>query len=115
MDFENILALTPIIGGIFYQKTKGINYWIREGILKPSPHALFSLRRIDFDSIVAACATWQDENTLLLTWRFIETMHGDSLICIFDQDKLTIKFRFSVASLQTIPDDRVEISGQMMA
>lgn len=95
--------------------TNGMNYWIRKGNLKPAPHSLFSLRRIDFDSIVAASATWQNENTLLLTWRFIETVHGDSLTCIFDGDQLIIKFLFSVARLQNKPDDRPDISGTMMA
>ena len=95
--------------------TNGMNYWIRKGNLKPAPHSLFSLRRIDFDSIVAASATWQGENTLLLTWRFIETVHGDSLTCIFDGDQLNIKFLFNVARLQNKPDDRPDISGTMMA
>lgn len=93
--------------------TNGMGYWIRKGNLKPAPHSLFSLRRIDFDSIVAASATWQNENTLLLTWRFIETVHGDSLTCIFDEDKLTIKFLFSVNRLQNKPDDRKDINGRM--
>jgi len=94
--------------------TNGINYWIREGNLKPLPHSLFSLRRIDFDSIVAASATWQDEKTLLLTWRFIETVHGDSLTCIFNDDKITIKFLFSLARLQNKPDDRPDITGKLV-
>ncbi len=95
--------------------THGMNHWIREGNIKPLPHSLFSLRRIDFDSIVAASATWQNENTLLLSWRLIETVHSDSLTCVFDKDKITIKFLFSVARLQNKPDDRADISGQMMA
>ncbi len=93
--------------------TNGINHWIREGNEKPRPHSLFSLRRIDFDSIVAASATWQDEKTLLLTWRYIETVHGDSLACTFDDDKLTIKFLFSVNRLQHKPDDREAVRGRM--
>jgi hypothetical protein len=93
--------------------TGGMNYWIREGNIKPSPHSLFSLRRIDFDSIVAATATWQNENTLILTWRFIETVHGDCLTCIFDDNKVTIKFLFSVNRLQNKPDDRADIKGKM--
>lgn len=95
--------------------TNGMGYWIRKGNLKPSPHSLFSLRRIDFDSIVAASATWQSGNTLLLTWRFIETVHGDSLTCIFDGDAITIKFLFSVNRLQKKPDDRADITGKMIA
>lgn len=91
--------------------TNGINHWIRKGNIKPSAHSLFSLRRIDFDSIVAASATWQNENTLLMTWRLIETTHNDCLTCIFDEDKLTIKFQFSLARLQNKPDDRPDITG----
>ena len=94
--------------------TNGINHWIREGNLKPLPHSLFSLRRIDFDSIVAASATWQDEKTLQLTWRFIETVHGDSLTCIFDDDKITLKLLFSLARLQNKPDDRPDITGKLV-
>jgi len=93
--------------------TNGINHWIRKGNLKPSAHSLFSLRRIDFDSIVASSATWQNENTLLLTWRFIETVHGDSLTCIFDGDKITIKPLFSVNRLQGKPDDRKDLTGKI--
>lgn len=91
--------------------TNGINNWIRKGNYKPSAHSLFSLRRIDFDSIVAASATWQSENTLLLTWRYIETAHGDSLTCVFDGDKVTLKPLFSVNQLQNKPDDRADIHG----
>jgi CubicO group peptidase (beta-lactamase class C family) len=94
--------------------TNGINNWIRKGNLKPSAHSLFSLRRIDFDSIVAASAGWQNDNTLLLTWRFIETVHGDSITCLFDNDKITIKFLFSVNRLQNKPDDRSDITGRTM-
>ncbi|MDB5135921.1 MAG: hypothetical protein JWP37_2524 [Mucilaginibacter sp.] len=94
--------------------TNGINNWIRKGNLKPSAHSLFSLRRIDFDSIVAASAGWQNDNTLLLTWRFIETVHGDSITCLFDNDKLTIKFLFSVNRLQNKPDDRSDITGRVI-
>ncbi len=94
--------------------TNGWNNWIRKGNLKPSAHSLFSLRRIDFDSIVAASAAWQDEKTLLLTWRFIETVHGDQLTCIFEEDKLTIQFLFSVNRLQNKPDDRPDITGTLV-
>jgi hypothetical protein len=94
--------------------TNGMGYWIRKGNYKPSAHSLFSLRRIDFDSIVAASATWQDDKTLLLTWRFIETVHGDQLTCIFDEDQLTIKFLFSVNRLQEKPDDRADVTGKMI-
>ena len=92
--------------------TSGLNHWIRKDNLKPSAHSLFSLRRIDFDSIVAAAFGWQTDNTLVLTWRYIETVHGETFTCVFDGDKLTIKPLFSVNRLQGKPDDRADITGQ---
>jgi CubicO group peptidase (beta-lactamase class C family) len=94
--------------------TNGANSWIRKGNLKPSAHSLFSLRRIDFDSIVAASFGWQNDNTLLLTWRYIETVHGDSFTCVFDGDKITIKPLFSVNRLQGKADDRADIGGMLV-
>ncbi|HYW94429.1 MAG TPA: serine hydrolase [Bacteroidales bacterium] len=93
----------------------GINSWIRKGNYKPRPHSLFSLRRIDFDSIVAASATWKDEKTLVLTWRFIETVHGDTLTCIFDDDNVIISFLFSIARLRIGKDDRKPVRGLVSA
>ncbi len=96
--------------------TNGANRWIRKGNLKPYAHSLFSLRRIDFDSIVAASFGWQNENTLLLTWRYIETVHGDSFTCVFDGDKIIIKpSLFSVNRLRRgRRDDRADILGKMV-
>jgi CubicO group peptidase (beta-lactamase class C family) len=93
--------------------TSGLNKWIRKGNLKPSAHSLFSLRRIDFDSIVAAAYGWQDDNTLIFTWRYIETVHGETFTCVFDDDRLTIKPLFSVNRLQKKPDDRADITGKI--
>jgi Beta-lactamase len=95
--------------------TNGMGYWIRQGNFKPSAHSLFSLRRIDFDSLVAGSFTWQDDKTLLITWRFIETVHGDQLTCIFDNNTLTIKLLFSVNRLQNKPDDRPDLTGKMVS
>ena len=94
--------------------TNGLNSWIRKGNLKPSAHSLFSLRRIDFDSVVAASYGWQNENTLVFTWRYIETVHGETFTCIFDEDKLTIKPLFSVNRLQGKPDDRADITAKIV-
>jgi CubicO group peptidase (beta-lactamase class C family) len=93
----------------------GMNRWILDGNRKPEAHSMFSLRRIDFDSVVAASAGWSAEDTLVLTFRFIETCHGDSLTCTFDKDgSLRIKFLFSAARLEKRPDDRADITGKIM-
>jgi len=93
----------------------GINHWIREKNKKPEAHSLFSHRRIDFDSMVAASAGWSDEHTLVLTWCFIEAIHGDSLSFIFDNDRVRIKFLFSAARLEKRSDDRTDITGKISA
>jgi CubicO group peptidase (beta-lactamase class C family) len=90
----------------------GIDKWILKGNRKPSAHSLFSLRRIDFDSPVAASAGWKDEHTLVLTFRFVEAIHGDTLTCLFDQDRLRIQFMFSGARMDRRPDDRPDLTGR---
>jgi CubicO group peptidase (beta-lactamase class C family) len=90
----------------------GMNRWILDGNRKPEAHSLFSLRRIDFDSQVAASAGWSAADTLVLTFRYIETCHGDSLTCIFDKDSLRIKFLFSATRLENKPDERADITGK---
>jgi CubicO group peptidase (beta-lactamase class C family) len=95
--------------------TCGINQWIIKGNRKPSAHSLFSLRRIDFDSPVAASAGWRDDHILVLTFRFLEAIHGDTLTCKFDQDRLRIQFLFSGAVMDKRPDDRPDITGTMQA
>lgn len=92
----------------------GINHWVREGNLKPLPYSLYSLRRIDFDSIVTASTTWQSHYNLLITWRFIETVLGDRLTFLFDEDKLTIKFLYSAARLHNKADNRTDITGRLV-
>lgn len=91
----------------------GINEWIRGNNAKPEAHSLFSLRRIDFDSKIAASATWQDDKTLILTWRFMETTHGDQLICTFNEDKVNIKFRYSLARMKDQEDGRDDLNGKL--
>jgi CubicO group peptidase (beta-lactamase class C family) len=93
--------------------TCGMNKWIMKGNFKPSAHSLFSLRRIDFDSPVAASAGWKDHHTLVLTFQFVEAIHGDTLTCIFDENRLRIQFMFSGARMDKKPDDRPDLTGQM--
>ncbi len=89
-----------------YTITSGRNKWYKKGNRKPAPHALFSRRRIDFESLVAAAAGWENEHTLKICLRLIETCHSDYLTCIFNDNKLTINTLFSVQKTEGKPDDR---------
>lgn len=92
----------------------GINKWVKEANYKPEAHSLFSLRRIDFESKLAASATWQDDNTLIITSRFMETTHGDQFIFTFNDDTVNIKFNHSLAQLRNREDGRTEINGRIV-
>lgn len=95
--------------------TAGINKWIIDGNKKPGPKTLLSDLRIDFESIVAASVTWKDENTLLMTFRFPESTHSDTITCTFEGQKVTLSFLNSVAASGTEgPDSRKKIVGSFL-
>lgn len=90
----------------------GINDWIVGDNKKPGPKTLLSDLRIDFESVVAASVTWKDENTLLMTLRFPESTHSDTITCTFEGQKVTLSFLNSVAASEKEgPDSRKEITG----
>ncbi len=95
--------------------TAGINKWIIDENKKPGPKTLLSNFRIDFESIVAASVTWKDENTLLMTLRFPESTHSDTITCTFEGQKVTLSFLNSIAASGTEgPDSRKKIMGSFI-
>jgi CubicO group peptidase (beta-lactamase class C family) len=60
---------------------------------------------------VAAVGTWTDPNTFVMTWRFIETAHYDTLTCQFDGDTVRMQFRSSLSRLNNVPDQRPVLTG----
>lgn len=64
---------------------------------RPKPGTVFK---------VAAAAAWTDEQTLLLTWRYYETPHSDTLTCRLDADGLTIHFLDSITAMNPKGKDR---------
>jgi CubicO group peptidase (beta-lactamase class C family) len=55
---------------------------------------------------VAAAASWKDEQTLLLTWRYYETPHSDTLTCRLEDGGLTIRFLDSITAMNPKGVDR---------
>jgi hypothetical protein len=45
---------------------------------------------------VAASYTWSEAQELLLTWRFLETVYTDTLLCRLDKDRLTVRISVNV-------------------
>lgn len=53
--------------------------------------------RTHLPSKIAGTATWLNENTLQLNEKFVETVHGDKLTCVFEGNKVTVSFLNSVS------------------
>ncbi len=67
-------------------------------------------------SKIAASAAWTDETTLVMTWRYYETPHSDTLTCQFDGDNVTISFLSSITALNPqATDARAPLKGQVTA
>ncbi len=90
----------------------GFGEWIVGGNEKTEAESLFPVPgRIDFASKMAASAMWNDEQTLVLTWRFLENVHGDSMTFTFEDDAVTIQFLNSEAKGKNNTDPRTDIIG----
>ena len=50
-------------------------------------------------SKVAASAAWTDDKTLVMTWRYYETPHHDTVTCRFDGNQVTITFLSSITAM----------------
>jgi CubicO group peptidase (beta-lactamase class C family) len=51
----------------------------------------------------ASACTWQDEHTLVLTLRYIESPHTETLSCVFDDEGITVDSRNSFSSTPPSP------------
>lgn len=61
---------------------------------------------------IAASAVWTDPQTLVLTWRYYETPHHDTLSCRFEGDGVTITFLNSITSMNPkAKDTRAPLKG----
>lgn len=64
---------------------------------------------------VAASGVWADPNTFVMTWRFVETAHYDTLTCRFDGPAVQLSFRSSLSLLSNAPDKRPVLTGTWVA
>jgi CubicO group peptidase (beta-lactamase class C family) len=67
-------------------------------------------------SKIAASATWTDDNTLVMTWRYYETPHSDTVTCQFDGNDVTITFLNSITAMNPkAKDARAPLKGRVAA
>ena len=63
---------------------------------------------------VASHATWTDPQTLLITLRYYETPHSDSLTCRFEGDEITVTLRDSITAMNPKgKDPRPSLKGRV--
>lgn len=107
-------CLVTLTGAGFHQTIDcGMGRWVVKGNEKKDPKGLFALPfRTSVPSKIAACAAWQNENTLALKWKYIENVHGELLTCVFDGDQVTISLLSSMAAGNKAPDGRKALVGR---
>ena len=64
---------------------------------------------------VAGSGTWPDANTFVMTWRFIETAHYETVTCRLDGDTMTVTFENSIAKINKTKDLRPALVGSLRA
>ncbi|GAB3896380.1 serine hydrolase domain-containing protein [Spirosoma agri] len=113
-------------GGIFrmlddkgdHQINCGMGRWVeRETDLSALPLKLTpTLIPGETKTKIASSGTWTDDNTFVLTVRFIETAHYETITCNFDKDTVKVEFKKSLAILNAaVKDDRPVLQGRLLA
>ncbi len=64
---------------------------------------------------VAGSGTWRDANTFVMTWRFIETAHSDTITCRFEGDSVAVDFESSLSKINKTKDKRPALQGKAQA
>jgi CubicO group peptidase (beta-lactamase class C family) len=64
---------------------------------------------------IAASGTWKDENTFVMTWRYYETPHHDTLTAHFDGDNVKVEYLSSIAEKSASrTDSRAPLTGRVV-
>jgi hypothetical protein len=96
--------------------TCGLESWHRgEAAFPGTPPRLISGGRPKtiLPSKIAASATWTDDTTLVMTWRYFETPHRDTLTFTFDGESVTITFLNSITAMNPkAKDTRAPLKGR---
>ncbi|MBE7494118.1 MAG: serine hydrolase [Verrucomicrobiaceae bacterium] len=92
------------------------NAWLRgEAMIPGAPPRLISGGKPKTTPLskIAAAAAWTDDSTLVLTLRYYETPHSDTLTCVFDGDAVTITFLNSITAMNPkAKDARARLKGK---
>ena len=95
----------------------GLGRWVDgETNVSPNPLKLFpSPVPGETKTKIAASGTWQDPNTFVMTWRFVETAHYEVVTCKFDNDNVQLSFTKSLVVLTNGKDSRPVLQGKLQS
>lgn len=100
----------------YHHVTCGFESWQRgEAAFPGTPPRLISggMPKEPAPAKIAASAAWADDSTLVMTWRYYETPHSDTVTCRFDGDRVTITFLNSITAMNPKAQDaRVPLQGR---
>ncbi len=100
-----------------HKVTCGLNSWhLGQAAFPGTPPRLISGGKPKEPTIskIAAHATWEDANTLQMTWRYTETPHHDRVTCRFEGDTVTMTFLNSITAMNPkAKDPRPPLKGRM--
>ena len=96
-----------------HQVTCGINRWVEgDTTFSTQPVKLVNTPVPGETSTrVASNGTWSDANTFVMTWRFIETAHYDTVTCRFGTDAVAVEFANSLSKINKTKDPRPVLEG----
>jgi CubicO group peptidase (beta-lactamase class C family) len=100
-----------------HQVLCGVNRWVESTTTAPITHLMLTPTPVPGGDgrKVAGSGAWQDPNTFVMTWRFIETAHYDTATCTFSAEGVQVEFRGSLSVLSNGKDKRPVLDGKMMA
>ncbi len=98
-----------------HQLTCGLNRWAEsESTLSTKPIKLVPTPIPgETKTRIAATGTWPDPNTFLMTWRFIETAHYETVTCRFNEDRVAVAFESSISTINKTKDPRPVLAGKL--
>lgn len=98
-----------------HQVTCGLNRWAEAETTFPTAPLKLVATPVpgETQTRVAGTGTWTDANTFLMTWRFIETAHYETVTCQFgDAGTVSIAFESSLSKLNNTKDSRPKLQGK---
>ena len=96
----------------------GLGHWVKGETMLPGepPQIISNPAKAATKAKVAACGSWKDDDTFVMTWDFFETPHSDLVTCHFERDTLRVEFTSSIlGKMPNFKETRPVLEGRRLA